>query len=77
MPADVRRRFELPEPVLRPVRRVAQNRTPGLALGGSALGARGLSPDASSSDQSDEDSASKVNIIILPTHTHVVQALVR
>ena len=73
VPADARRRFELQEPVLRPVRRVAENRATGLALGASRLRARALSPDASSSDQSDEDSASKVNIIIIPhTHTHVV-----
>ena len=73
VPADARRRFELHEPALRPVRRVAENRATGLALGASRLRARALSPDASSSDQSDEDSASKVNIIIIPhTHTHVV-----
>ena len=67
-------RFELQEPVLRPVRRVAENRATGLALGASRLRARALSPDVSSSDQSDEDSASKVNIILIP-HTHTRCAL--
>ena len=80
MPADALGRFELQEPALRPVRRLAQTRATGargLALGGPALRRRVLSPDASSSDQADEDSASKVNIIVILTHTHVVQALVR